>query len=115
METCLFDIRDKFTFPYLGDIMAYSEDFRSHLDHLWIVFRPLKERNIKINSAKCKFFQKAVNFLRRVISGDEYKIDSKNINAVKYLAATPSKPSMIYGICLDYLAITNDMERTSQR
>ena len=91
METCLFDIRDKFAFPYLGDIMAYSEDFRSHLDHLWIVFRPLKERDIKINSAKCKFFQKAVNFLRRVISGDGYKIDSKNINAVKYLAATPSK------------------------
>ena len=34
METCLFDIRDEFAFPYLGGVIVYSEDFRSHLDHL---------------------------------------------------------------------------------
>ena len=75
METYLFDIRDEFAFPYLDDVIVYSEDFRSHLDHLRIVFRRLKERGIKINPAKCKFFQKEVNFLGRVITGDGYKID----------------------------------------
>ena len=33
METCLFDIRDEFIFPYLDDVTVYSEGFRSHLDH----------------------------------------------------------------------------------
>ena len=75
METCLFDIRDKFAFPYLDDVIVYSEDFRSHLDHLRIVFHRLKEKGIKINSAKCKFFQKEVNFLGTAITGDGYKID----------------------------------------
>ena len=91
METCIFDIRDELAFPYLDDVIVYSEDFRSYLDHLRIVFRRLKERGIKINPAKCRFFQKKVTFLGRVISGDEYKIDSKNINAVKCLATTPPK------------------------
>ena len=38
-----------------------------------------------------QILSKKVTFLGRVISGDEYKIDSKNINAVKCLATTPPK------------------------
>ena len=91
METCLFDIRDEFAFPYLDDVIVYSKDFRSRLDHLRIVFRRLKDGGIKINPAKCKFFQKEVNFLVRVITGDRYKTDSKNVSAVKCLATKPPK------------------------
>ena len=71
METCLFDISDELSFPYLDDVTVSSEDFRSHLDHLdhlWIVSRRLKKRGMKINPAKYKFFQKKVNFLGRVIT-----------------------------------------------
>ena len=89
MENCLFDIRDEFAFPYLDDVIVFSEDFQSHLDHLRIVFRRLKEKGIKINLAKCKFFQKEVNFLGRVITEDGYQIDSNNISAVKSLATKP--------------------------
>ena len=91
MKTCLFDIRDEFAFPYLDNVIVYSEDFRSHLDHLRVVFRCLKERSTKINPAKCKFFQKEVNLLGRVITGGGYKIDSKNISVVKCLATKPPK------------------------
>ena len=67
--------------------------FHQILNHIYvilgIVFRRLKERGIKINPAKCKFFQKKVNFLGRVITEDGYQIDSKNISTVTSLSKTP--------------------------
>ena len=38
-EACLFDTRDEFGFIYLHDVIVYSEDLKSHLDNLRIVFR----------------------------------------------------------------------------
>ena len=34
MENCLTDVRDKFVFPYLDDVLVYSDDPDSHIDHL---------------------------------------------------------------------------------
>ena len=88
MEDSLFDVRDEFAFPYLDDVIVFSDSFTSHLEHLRIIFRRLKEKGIKINPEKCKFFQKKVNFLGRVISEDDYQIDESNITAVTSLAKT---------------------------
>ena len=73
-EVYLFDIRDEFGSSYLHDIIVSSEDFKLYLDNLRIMFRRLKEKDIKINSAKCKFFQREVNFVGRVLTEDGYKI-----------------------------------------
>lgn len=73
MENCLFDIKEEYEFSYLDDAMLFSEDLKSHLDHLRIVPQGLEDRSIKINSAKCNFFQKEFNFLDRVMQ----KVDIK--------------------------------------
>ena len=38
MESCLTEVRDKFEFRYLDDMLVYSDDFDLHVDHLCEVF-----------------------------------------------------------------------------
>ena len=47
MENCLIDVREKFAFPYLGDVLVYSDDFDSRDDHLRKVFQILRENGIQ--------------------------------------------------------------------
>ena len=96
MENCLFDVRDDFTFPYLDDVIVFSSSFTDHLEHLRKVLRRLREKGIKLNPAKCKFFKREVSFLGRIISEEGYRIDSKNISAVTSLAQTP--PATIHDL-----------------
>ena len=91
MEKCFFDIRDKFAFPYLDDVLVYSDDFTSHISHLRKVFSILREHGIKVKAKKCRLFQKQINYLGRTISDKGYGIDKNNIKAVTDLATkTPS-------------------------
>ena len=82
MENCLTDVRDKFAFPYLDDVIVYSDDFDSHVDHLRKEFQILKENSTKVKVKKCKLFQKQINYLGRTITENGYGIDTSNIKAV---------------------------------
>ena len=62
MENCLTDVRDKFASLYLDDVLVYSDDFDSHVDHLHKVFQILRENGIKIKAKK-----KANYFISRSI------------------------------------------------
>ena len=64
MENCLTDVRDKFVFPYLDDVLVYSDDPDSHIDHLGKGFQILRENGIKIKSKKRKLFLNADQLFR---------------------------------------------------
>ena len=78
MENCLTDVRDKFAFPYLDDVIVYSYDFDSHVDHLRKVFQILRENDIKVKAKKCKLFQKQINCLGCTVTEKEYGIDTSS-------------------------------------
>ena len=58
MENCLIDIHDKFAFTYLDDITVFLSSIELHIEYLRTVFKQLKWKSMKINSEKCKFFQR---------------------------------------------------------
>ena len=91
MENCLLDVRYEFAFPYVDNVLVYSDNFKAHIDHLQRVFNILREYGIKVNAKKCQLFQKQINYLGRSITDKGYGIDKKNIKAVTDLALiTPS-------------------------
>ena len=77
MENCLTDVRDKFAFPYLDNLLVFSDDFDSRK-----VFQISRENGSKVKAKKCKLFQKQINYLGRTITEKEYGIDASNIKAV---------------------------------
>ena len=73
---------DVFAFPYIDDVLVYSDTFGDHLVHLSKVFERLKSKGIKINPSKCKMLKREVCYLGRIVSEDGYRVDSENIKAV---------------------------------
>lgn len=52
-----------FLLVFLDDILVYSNTVDSHIEQLGIVFQRLSEHGLKIEPAKCKFFQQEVSYL----------------------------------------------------
>ena len=79
---CLTDVRDKFEFPYLDDVVEYSDDFDSHVYYLRKVFQILRENGIKVKAKKWKLFQTQINYLGRTTTSRGYWIDTSNMKEV---------------------------------
>ena len=48
-----------FTFAsgYLDDILAFSPDMKSHLEHLRLLFERLRTTDLKLKEIKCNFLK----------------------------------------------------------
>lgn len=68
---------------YLDDIIIYSTDFSSHLQHLEEVFHRLWRHGLKLRLDKCKLFQHQVKFLGHVIDKMGVRPDPEKISAVQ--------------------------------
>ena len=58
-----------FAFGYLDDILVYSPDMETHLEHLRILFMRLRQADLKLNEIKCNFLKKHIQYLGHIVSG----------------------------------------------
>ena len=68
MEQCVDGLRDTICVPYLDDLIVFSPDFNTHLNHLKQVFERLRDHGIKLKPKKCAQFKNEVNYLGHVVS-----------------------------------------------
>ena len=59
-----------FAFGYLDDILIFSPDMKTHLEHMRIIFQRLKEANLKLKESKCSFLKAHIQYLGHIISGE---------------------------------------------
>ena len=85
MEETVGEFRDKFAIPYLDDVIVYSKSFDEHLGHLSSMLRRIREKGLKLNISKCKFFKSSVKFIGRIVDKDGYRMDRSTIDAVTAL------------------------------
>ena len=59
-----------FAFGYLDDILVYSPDMETHLEHLRSLFVKLREADLKLKEVKCNFLKKHIllenNYLKHI-------------------------------------------------
>ena len=58
-----------FAFGYLDDILVYSPDMETHLEHLRSLFIRLREADLKLKEVKCNFLKKHIQYLGHIVSG----------------------------------------------
>ena len=63
MSQVLRGLTWKCALVYIDDILVYSKNFSSHLQHLEAIFDRLDNANLKLNPSKCAFATKRVTYL----------------------------------------------------
>ena len=58
-----------FAFGYLDDILVYSPDMETHLEHLRKLFMKLQEADLKLKEVKCNFLKRHIQYLGHIGSG----------------------------------------------
>lgn len=83
MQRCLGGQLTETTLVYLDDVIVYSPDFESHLQHLEQVFRALDKYGLKLQPDKCQLLRKEVKFLGHVVSAAGIAVDPEKVAAVQ--------------------------------
>ena len=67
---------------YVDDIIIFSKDEKSHLEHLRKIFRTLELANMKVQLDKCEFFKHEVEFLGFVVSKEGIMTNPKKVDSI---------------------------------
>ncbi|GFX78805.1 hypothetical protein TNCV_1919381 [Trichonephila clavipes] len=69
---------EPFALPYIDDIAIFSQGWKDHVKHIYIVLGRLRKAGLKVKPSKCKFAQEEVLFLgHRIGSGSRSPSDLK--------------------------------------
>ena len=79
METCLGDLNLYLCIIYLDDIVIFSRDLASHLEHLEAVFQKIEEAELKLKPSKCELFQWQIAYLGHIVSAQRIATDEGKI------------------------------------
>ena len=82
MQTIFRDELLEILIVYLDDVIVFSQDIRTHLKRLEMVFRKLQEHGLKIEAKKCQFFRPKVTYLGHVVSAEGVATDPAKTEAV---------------------------------
>ena len=58
-----------FAFGYLDDILVFSPDMISHLEHLRLLFERLRTANLRLKEVKCNFLKRHIQYLGHIVLG----------------------------------------------
>ena len=83
-----------FTFGYLDDILVYSPDMETHLEHLRILFMRLQKADLKLKEIKCNFLKKHIQYLGHIVSGKGITPMPEKLACIKDMP-TPKTPKEI--------------------
>jgi putative transposase len=67
MDNIIRPLQFEAVLAYQDDLLVFSEDVGSHLEHLRRLFERAKEANLKLKLGKCEFFTKRLEFLAHIV------------------------------------------------
>ena len=83
MDVTLAGLNFRTLLVYLDDIIVFSETAADHFDRLRQLFDCLRRAGLKLKPSKCKLFQREVEFLGHIVSGEGVRTDPSKVEAVK--------------------------------
>ncbi|KAL9830776.1 putative nucleotidyltransferase, Ribonuclease H [Arabidopsis thaliana] len=72
----------RFVLVFFNDILIYSKDMETHLEHLKKVLDIMKKHQFYANVKKCSFGNSEISYLGHIISGNGVASDPEKIKAM---------------------------------
>ena len=79
----IFNEFKEFEEHYFDDSTVHSLDIDQHINHLELIFKKLRQVNLKLNFDKCLFLQKEIKLFGHIIGNNCIKMDQKKIELIK--------------------------------
>jgi hypothetical protein len=77
------DLKFEFVYHYLDDVVIYSPDFDSHLEHLKIVLDRLRGAGLTVKPEKLILATQEISFLGHLVSSTGVRIDPERTRAIR--------------------------------
>ena len=89
-----------FAFGYLDDILIFSPDMETHLQHLEAIFARLCEVGLKLKREKCNFIKEHLQYLGHIISGQGITPVPKKLASIENMPPprTPKEVKQFLGL-----------------
>lgn len=78
----LRDMLNRFVFVYLDDILVFSPDKKTHIQHVLQILKRLLDHQLFVKAEKCEFHVSTVPFLGFIVSSDNIQMDPAKVSAV---------------------------------
>ena len=72
-----------FAFGYLDDILVFSPDMISHLEHLILLFERLRTAYLNLKEVKCNFLKRHIQYFGHIVSGEGITPLLEKLNSIQ--------------------------------
>lgn len=83
MNTIFQPYLRKYLLVFFDDILIYSPDWETHLEHVQSALEVLQEQSLLIKKTKCDFGVSSVEYLGHIISSARVAIDPRKISSMR--------------------------------
>ena len=74
-----------FAFGYLDDILIFSPDMKSHIEHLRLLFERLRASDLKFKEVKCNFLKGHIQYLGHIVMGEGITPLPEKLDSIKMM------------------------------
>ena len=89
-----------FAFEYLDDILVFSPDMESHLEHLRLLFEKLRATDLKFKEVKCNFLNRHNQYLGHIVLGEGITPLPEKLDSIQKMPPpkTPKEIKQFHGL-----------------
>ena len=83
MNRIFYDCIDVFMVVYMDDLLIFSKDEKSHIEHLKVVLSRLEDNELYVSPKKCEFMKSEISFLGMNVGKGGIRVDEKKTEILK--------------------------------
>jgi len=104
---------DGFAVVYLDDVLIFSKDHESHVEHVEAVLKLLREHKLYARPNKCEFGRRKIKYLGHYVSGEGIHVDPDKIKSIMEWPTPKNRKDVLQfkGMCEFYRRHVKDISK----